>query len=116
LTARLAVAGLSVVTFLLALTVEGILTMLLAGLTLATAYTLVVVMTIAWPAVCRRSSATWTLLATMAALAGWLLMPPSWRFLPHPIYLTWLVSLTVFFTVALVDRRRITPVTAPDSA
>jgi hypothetical protein len=29
------------------------------------------------------------------------------RFLPHPIYFTWLVSLMAFFLVAVLDRRRI---------
>lgn len=105
---RSTVAVLSVVTFLLAIAVEGILKTLLVGLTLTTAYTLIVLMTLFAPRLCRRSSATWTLAATMLALGAWLLMPPSWRFLPHPIYFTWLVSLTVFFVVPLFDRRRIT--------
>ncbi len=102
---RLTVLVLSGVTFLLALTVSGILKMLLVGLTLSTAYTLVVLMTIFWPAACRRSSASWTLAATMVALAAWLIAPASWRVLPHPIYFTWLVSLVTFGLVALLDRR-----------
>ncbi len=81
--------------------------MLLIGLTLATAYTLVVLTTLYAPALCRRSSATWTLATTGAALVAWLLAPPSWRVLPHPIYFTWIVSLLTFFLVALLDRRRI---------
>ena len=104
---RATVAVLSVFTFLLALTVQGILKALFIGLTLSTAYTLVVLMTLFWPAACRRSSATWTLAATMVSLALWLAAPPSWRVLPHPIYFTWLASLAAFFLVALVDRRRI---------
>ena len=104
---RLTVAVMSVLTFLLALTVEGILKVLLIGLTLATAYTLIVLATMFAPGLCRRSSATWTLAATRAALAVWLLAPPSWRVLPHPIYFTWLVSLLAFFLVAVLDRRRI---------
>ncbi len=104
---RVTVLGLSVVTFLLALTVQGILKMLLIGLTLSTAYTLVVLMTLFAPGLCRRSSATATLAATMASLAAWLLSPASFHVLPHPIYLTWLVSLLTFFAVAVLDRRRI---------
>ena len=46
-------------------------------------------------------------LATMAALAYWLLAKPHWKFAPHPIYFTWMVSLAVFFLVAVVDRRRV---------
>jgi len=104
---RVTVAGLSVVTLLLALTVQGILRVLLIGLTLATAYTLLVLMTLYWPRACRRSSASWTLAATMLALALWQLAPATWRVLPHPIYFTWAVSLSTFCLVALVDRRRI---------
>jgi SSS family solute:Na+ symporter len=104
---RVSVAVLSVFTFLLALTVQGILRMLLMGLTLSTAYTLIVLMTMYWPRVCRRSSATWTLAATMISLAAWLIAPPSWRRLPHPIYFTWLASLVTFFLVSAVYRRRI---------
>jgi SSS family solute:Na+ symporter len=85
--------------------VSGILKVLLIGLTLSTAYALIVIMTFFWPALCRRSSATWTLAATFASLVLWLVAPPGWRILPHPIYFTWLVSLAVFFAVAAIDRR-----------
>ena len=104
---RLTVAGLSVVTWLLALTVQGILKMLLIALTLSTAYTLVVLATMFAPRLCRRATATATLAATMLALAVWLLAPAQWRLLPHPIYFTWLVSLVTFAAVAALDRRRI---------
>jgi SSS family solute:Na+ symporter len=107
---RVTVAVLSVITFLLALTVQGILSALVIGLTLTTAYTLIALMTIYAPGLCRRSSATWTLLATMASLAVWWLLPESWRLLGHPIYFTWLVSLATFFLVALLDKRGTVPV------
>ncbi len=107
---RLTVAGLSILTFLLALTVRSILDMLLVGLTLSTAYTLIVLMTMFWPAMCRRSSATWTLIATMAALAVWLVVPTVRRVFAHPIYLTWLASLGAFLVVAAADRRSVEPI------
>ena len=109
LVCRITVGVVSVITFLLALTVSGILKMLLAGLTLTTAYTLIVLMTMYCPRLCRRSSATATLAATMISLAAWLITPASWHFLPHPIYFTWAVSLAAFFVVAVVDKRRIPP-------
>jgi SSS family solute:Na+ symporter len=102
---RAIVAGIGAITFVLALFVSGILKVLLIGLTLSTAYALIVIMTFFWPALCRRSSATWTLAATFASLVLWLVAPPGWRILPHPIYFTWLVSLAVFFAVAAIDRR-----------
>jgi len=107
LVCRVTVALLSVVTFLLALTIRGILKALLVGLTLSTAYTLLVLMTLYAPSLCRRGAATWTLASTMGALALWLAVPARWHLLPHPIYFTWLVSLIAFGLVTLLDRRRI---------
>ncbi len=107
---RITVAVLSVITFAFALTIEGILKALLAGLTLTTAYTLIVLMTMFCPRLCRRSSATWTLAATMVTFVAWLAAQQFWpgaKALPHPIYLTWLSSLLTFFAVAALDRRRI---------
>jgi len=112
LVSRISVLILSVLTFLLAIFVRGILQTLLVGLTLTTAYTLVTLMTLFCPQICRRSHATWTLLMAMAALALWLLFPQIGIFfqrinLPHPIYFCWIVSLVTFFIVALVDKRQI---------
>jgi SSS family solute:Na+ symporter len=110
---RVAVTVLSVVTFLLALTVQGILKVLLIGLTLSTAYTLIVIMTMYCPKLCRRSSATWTLATTMLCLAAWLIVT---RFtdikLPHAIYFTWATSIVTFLVVPIFDRRRIATVTS----
>jgi SSS family solute:Na+ symporter len=107
LVCRVTVLVLSAVTFLLALTVTGILKMLLIALTLTTSYTLIVLMTMLWPAACRRGSAVWTLGTTMLALVGWLVAPQEWRVFPHPVYFLWLVSLVTFGVVAVVDRRGI---------
>jgi SSS family solute:Na+ symporter len=103
---------LSVFTYLLAVSVSGILKTLLIGLTLTTAYTLVTLTTIFWPKICRRSHATWTLLMAMGALILWLIFPQIPAFfqdvgLPHPIFFCWMVSLVTFFTVFVIDKRRI---------
>jgi SSS family solute:Na+ symporter len=107
LVCRLTVAVLSVVTFGLALTVSGILQMLLVALTLTTSYTLIVLMTMLAPQWCRRGSAVWTLGLTKLALVVWLVAPATWRVVPHPVYFLWGVSLVTFFGVAVVDRRGI---------
>jgi len=107
LVCRLTVAALSVVTFGLALTVTGILKMLLVALTLTTSYTLIVLMTMLAPQWCRRGSAVWTLGMTKLALVVWLVAPVEWRVVPHPVYFLWGVSLVTFVTVALLDRRGI---------
>jgi len=107
LVCRVTVAVLSLVTFALALTVTGILKMLLAALTLTTSYTLIVLMTMLAPRWCRRGSAVWTLGMTKLALVVWLVAPAEWRVVPHPVYFLWGVSLVTFFLVAVLDRRGI---------
>jgi SSS family solute:Na+ symporter len=109
---RVSVLVLSIVTLMLALTVSGILKTLLIGLCLTTAYTLVTLMTLFAPGICRRGHALWTLVTSIAALAVWLIFPQVSAFfrsinLPHPIYFTWMVALLTYFLVALVDKRNI---------
>ncbi|MBU1627354.1 sodium:solute symporter family protein [bacterium] len=96
----------SILTLLLALTVRGILKTLLIGLTLNTPFALITLMTIFLPSLCRKSSATWTLLATMIALACWLFLP-SLRIFPDAIYFTWVINFAVFFLVLLFEKRKI---------
>jgi SSS family solute:Na+ symporter len=109
---RISVLVLSILTYLLAVSVSGILKTLLIGLTLTTAYTLIRLMTIFWPGLCRRSHATWTLVMAMAALVLWLIAPQIQAFfagmnMPHPIFFCWLVCLLTFATVLLFDKRKI---------
>lgn len=114
---RVSVLILSILTYLLAISVSGILRTLLIGLSLTTAYTLVTLMTLFWPGVCRRAHASWTLVMAMAALGLWLIFPQVSSFfrrfdLSHPIYLCWIVSLVTFVLVAIIDKRKIkTPLT-----
>jgi SSS family solute:Na+ symporter len=109
---RIAVLVLSVFTYLLAVSVRGILQTLLIGLTLTTAYTLITLATLFWPKICRRSHAVWTLIMAMIALAAWLVIPgiPAYfarLHMPHPIYFCWIVSLFTFILVAVFDKKRI---------
>ena len=110
---RVSVLVLSIFTYILAISVsENILNTLLIGLCLTTAYTLVTLMTLFWPKMCRQGHATWTLLTSMAALSLWLIFPQIPVFfreihLPHPIYLCWIVSLLTFITVSIIDKRSI---------
>jgi SSS family solute:Na+ symporter len=109
---RVSVLVLSIFTYILAISVSGILNTLLIGLCLTTAYTLVTLMTLFWPNMCRRGHATWTLLTSMSALSLWIIFPQIPVFfreihLPHPIYLCWIVSLLTFMMVSIIDKRRI---------
>jgi SSS family solute:Na+ symporter len=113
LISRISILILSVFTYLLAVLVSGnILKTLLLGLSLTTAYTLVTLMTLFWPSICRRGHASWTLLLSMAAFALWFISPQIASFfrkisLPHPIYFCWIVSLVTFILVAALDKRKI---------
>ncbi len=110
---RVSVLVLSIFTYILAISVsENILNTLLIGLCLTTAYTLVTLMTLFWPKMCRQGHATWTLLTSMSALSLWVIFPQIPVFfreiqLPHPIYLCWIVSLLTFIAVSIIDKRRI---------
>jgi SSS family solute:Na+ symporter len=109
---RISVLVLSIFTYVLAISVSGILRTLLIGLSLTTAYTLVTLMTLFWPSVCRRGHATWTLVVSMTALALWLIFPQFAAFFQkispaHPIFFLWIVSIATFILVAVFDKRKI---------
>jgi len=96
----------SVVTFILATTVTGILTTLLAGLALNAGYALLVMVTLFCPFLCRKGSALWVLVATFAAFGLWFVKPELGG-LAHPVYYTMIAAAVAFFVVAVVDRRKI---------
>lgn len=109
---RISVLVLSIFTYILAISVSGILKTLLIGLSLTTAYTLVTLMTLFWPGICRRGHATWTLIVSMIALALWLIFPKFAAFFQkispaHPIFFLWIVSIATFILIAIFDKRKI---------
>jgi len=109
---QIAILVLSALTYALAISISGILKTLMVGLCLTTAYTFIMLMTIFFPGLCRRSHATWTLLTAMAALGIWFIIPQLRIFfmglgLSHPIYFCWIITLVTFFIVLLFDKRRI---------
>lgn len=109
---RLAILGMSFISYFIAISVSGILKTIMIALSLTAAYTLLLLMTLFRPELCRRSHAVGTLLSSMAAFTAWLTIPKIPLFfreihLPHPIYLIWIVSLVTFIFIAFVDRRAI---------
>ncbi|EGO64266.1 sodium:solute symporter family protein [Acetonema longum] len=110
---RLAVLALGLMTLWMAFNAVNIVKTLLIGLSLTTAFTLIFLATIFVPGLCRRNSAFYTTLAGMVALLVWQIFPAV-RVFDHPIYLEWLVCLTTFLTVAVIDSDRIA-VPAPDT-
>jgi SSS family solute:Na+ symporter len=103
---RMTVIVIGIFTFFLAMTVVGILKTLTIALSLMTAFTLTFFFTIFKPSMCRKSSASATIVAGILVLLLWQLVPAT-RIGSHPIYMEWVVCMTVFLLVPLVDKRRI---------
>lgn len=103
---RLSVLVLGLMTLYFAFHAVGILKTLLIGLSLTTAFTLVFLATLFFPGLCRRSSAFYTTIAGILALAAWQFIPAV-RIFSHPIYLEWAVCLAAFTLTAIVDKRSI---------
>jgi len=109
---RFAILGMSCISYIIAISVSGILKTIMIALSLTAAYTLLLIMTLFWPKLCRRSHAVWTLVTSMAAFIAWLTIPQIPQLfmkihLPHPIYLMWFVSIVTFLFVSFVDKRKI---------
>jgi SSS family solute:Na+ symporter len=95
-----------ILTFFLALTIVGILKTLTIALSLMTAFTLTFFFTIFKPSMCRKSSASATIIAGVLVLVLWSFMPAI-RIVSHPIYLEWIVCFAVFLAVPIFDKRKI---------
>ncbi|MFH1320058.1 MAG: sodium:solute symporter family protein [Bacteroidota bacterium] len=104
ITSRITVLGISIVTYILATYVVGILKTLLIGLTLTTSYTVILLFSIFLPKLCKKSAAVWTLAVGIALLAVWQFVPAI-RIVSHPIYLEWPVCLITFLAVYAFDKR-----------
>lgn len=103
---RVTILSLGIITLWLAFNAVGILKTLLLGLSLTTAFTLVFLMTLFAPGLCRRNSAFYTTLAGMLALLAWQFFPET-RIFAHPIYLEWLACIITFLAVAVLDKQKI---------
>jgi SSS family solute:Na+ symporter len=108
---RIVVLVIGAVTLGLALRIEGILKALMQGLSLTTGPTVVVLFTFLCPAVCRRSSAVWTIVAGVLVMVLWQFVPQT-QVTPHVIYLEWIVCVAVFLVVPLFDPR---PIRQPET-
>lgn len=104
---RIAVLVLSVLTYALATTVAGILQTIMIGLTLTTAYSVIMLFTLFAPKLCRKSSAFWTLVTGIVFLVIWQLVPAT-HIVPHPIYLAWPIAIATFLLTTVLDQRRAT--------
>lgn len=107
---RLIILIIGVGTLWLAFNAVGIVKIMLIGLSLTTAFTLVFLCTMFFPSLCRKSTAFWTTLVGIVGLFAWQLIPAI-HFLPHVIYFEWVICIITLLIVRLVDKNPITPPT-----
>lgn len=105
---RLLVLLVAIVTFLMALQVRSILGTIMIGLSLTTAYTIILMATLFFPGLCRKSSAFWTLLVGIIFILIESVNPSlKTKFgIPHIIYVEWVACLATFFLVAVLDKNK----------
>jgi SSS family solute:Na+ symporter len=98
-----AVVALGLLTLSLAMTISGIITTLMIGLSLTAAFSVIVLFTLFAPGLCRKNSAFYTIMAGIAVLILWQMIPAV-RIFPHVIYLEWLACLGTFLLTYAFDR------------
>lgn len=108
---RISVLLLGLLTLVLAMTISGIISTLMAGLSLMAAFSVIVLMTLYAPKYCSRGSAFYTILASTVVLILWMTVPAV-RVLPHVIYMEWLVSGAVFLVTSALGHSPIGVVAA----
>ncbi|CUH96831.1 putative membrane protein [Propionispora sp. 2/2-37] len=90
-----AVVILGLFTLTLAMTISGIISTLMIGLSLTAAFSVIVLFTLFAPGLCRKNSAFYTILSGVVVLILWQ-TTPAVRIFPHVIYLEWLACCTTF--------------------
>lgn len=103
---RLSVLFLGLLTLSFALTISGIISTLMAGLSLMTAFAVIILMTMYAPQYCSRQAAFYTIMASIIVLVAWMFVPAV-RVLPHVIYAEWIVCGLTFCGVSLVSKKRL---------
>ena len=101
LISRAIVLGVSLLSFLLALSVVGILKTLTTALAITTSFSLLIMANIYVPHLCKKASGFWILLASLLLWIMWTYVP-SLRIGPHLIYLEWVVCFAIFTICAII--------------
>jgi SSS family solute:Na+ symporter len=105
---RFIIFAVGLVTLWMAFNAVGIVKMMLTGLSLTTAFTLVFLATMFAPDLCRRNTAFYTTLVGLLGLLAWQMFP-SVRILPHPIYFEWIICTITLLVVRVIDKEPMTP-------
>lgn len=100
---RILVLCIGLVGFFLAMKMTSILNVLLTGISLCAPFTIIFLFTTYLPGFCKKQAAFWTMLVGSLIVALWAIWP-SFRILPHAIYLELLVTLPLFIVLCLIFR------------
>lgn len=103
---RFAVFVLGTLAYFLAGKVSGILSTIMIGLSLTAAFTMLMIVTLYFPSICRKATGFWVVLVALLTMFVWQVFPQV-RFLPHLIYAEWLFCIITLLVVAVVDKRAI---------
>ncbi|MCH3950898.1 MAG: sodium:solute symporter family protein [Acidaminococcus sp.] len=103
---RIIILIIGVITLWMAFNMVGIVKMMMIGLSLTTAFTLVFLCTMFAPGLCRKNTAFWTTLVGILGLVAWTFIP-SIRIFPHVIYFEWLICIITLLIVRLIDKEPI---------
>ena len=106
---RIVILLVGAVTLWMAFNAVGIVKVMLIGLSLTTAFTLVFLCTIFAPSLCLKNTAFYTTLVGIIGLFAWQLLP-SIHIFPHVIYFEWLICIITLLIVRLFDK---TPIQNP---
>lgn len=106
---RIVILLVGAVTLWMAFNAVGIVKVMLIGLSLTTAFTLVFLCTIFAPSLCRKNTAFYTTLVGIIGLFAWQLLL-SIHIFPHVIYFEWLICIITLLIVRLFDK---TPIQNP---
>lgn len=103
---KMSVLIIGIITLWFAFNAVGILKTMLAGLSLATAFTVVFLFTVFCPSLCRKNSAFITTLVGLVTIIAWEFVP-ALKIFGQVIYLEWAACLVAFFAVAIFDKQPI---------
>lgn len=100
---RFIVLVVSAFTFVLALTAVSILKMVTSALAVMVSFTILILVNIFIPRICKRISGFWTILTSLVIWVTWTFVPEI-RIVPHVIYLEWPACLAVFALTSLLGK------------
>lgn len=100
---RMVVLAVSICTFLMALTVRGILVTITTALAITASFTLLILAGIYTPGLCKRIAGFWTISASILVWLAWTFVPAI-RVVPHLAYLEWPICLAVFLLCAVLGK------------